>query len=361
MKDVTVITVGQALKRTQDSLGLPFESDTVFLSRPLIAQSLRRASFIAAPCAAHILRSLVFKALFHFTSDLEALSKSIEETLEDLIALGDLLEMRTEIDGRKDTVLRPAPPAFVARRDDTLIILGVAGDEVTPIVQPPIVHQSSGLRTIRPGDAQSCRRKLLDLGLIELPERLWLFQPSRMSANELVAQWMERLPIDAKPEKVEGLEILLPASVTTFYKGRWAPSSSQISGTYVGRRNRKYGAKLWCFVEIRDGLVLRLIDIRARDSRTRDCDEAWCLQAAMDAVAGTPQVVRVLTSSATTTLAFFAPLPAWAARRLSFIGRPVSTPRALLAFEIPNENTQDELRWLGESLWLACMEKGDAA
>lgn len=360
MNDFGVISAAQALEQTHCSLGVKFETDAVPPSRPLIAQSLRRAVFNTAPCPAQTLRSLVFAALSPFTGDAEALKVNIEETLEDVIAMGDILEMRTDLDGRRDVVLRPAPPAFVGRRDGTFIILGVAGDEITPAMQTTVVHQDSGLRCIRPDDTQTCRNELLDLGLIELSERLWLFVPAQMSAIDVLAHWKGRLPVDAKPETVEGLEILNGASATTFYKGRWSGFSAQHSGTFVGRRPQRYGSKLWCLAEVMDGVVLRLVDIRAKDSRTRDCDEAWRLQAAIDAAVGTPQAVRVSANGSTSILAFSAPLPAWAARRLSFIGKPVSVPRSLLAFEIPQQNVQDELRWLGENLWLARKEKGEA-
>lgn len=360
MSSVAVISSSQALERTFASLGLSDEAGKLLPSKVLIAQSLRRAVFNAAPCPPQVLRSLVFAALSPIVQDADTLKAGIEETLENLIAMGDLLEMSTDIEGRRDVVLRPAPPAFVARRDGTIIILGVAGDELTPVRRPPVLYHESGLRCIQPDDVTVCRAELLDLGLIELSERLWLFAPAAMNAAELLAHWKSRLPVDAKPEKIEGLELLQPASTTSFYKGRWTTLHPKLSGIFVARRVQRYGAKLWCLADVKDGLVQRFVDIRAKDSRTRDCDEAWRLQAALDAAAGTPQSVRVSTSGSATLLAFSAPLPRWAARRLSFIGKLVSVQRALLAFELPTENAQDELRWLGENLWLARNEEEEA-
>lgn len=361
MNRVAVVSAMQALEQTNRSLGVPIEAGKCLPSRACLAQSLRRAAFNAAPCPAQSLRSLVFAALSPLTDDADALKAGIEEALEDLIAVGDLLEMRSEKDGRSDVVLRPAPPAFVARRDGTFILLGVAGDEVTPTMQQTVIHQESGLRCVRPDNVQAYRGELLDLGLIELSERLWLFAPASKSAADVVAHWRAKLPSDAKPEKIEGMELLQPASRSSYYKGRWTRLDAKLEGIFVARRVQRYGAKLWCLAEVKNGFVQRFVDIRAKDPRTRDCDEAWRLQAALDAVAGIPQCVRVWASGSMNTLAFSAPLPAWAARRLSFMGKPVSVPLALLAFEIPTENLQAELRWLGEHLWLERKEEGEAA
>lgn len=354
MNGVAVIDRAKALAQTARSLGLtPDSASMSSQSRAILAQSLRRASFNAAPCAAQVLRALVFAVQSPLTDDTDSLKAQIESALDDLIAIGDILEMRSDSEARSDLVLRPAPPAFVVRRDGSFIIIGVAGDEITPFSEPPIVHHESGLRSICPADAQTYRSELLGLGLIELPERLWLFAPAAVSAADVVAHWKARLPVDVRPEKIEDLEILDGASTTTFYKGRWSALHPKHAGIFVARRRQRYGAKLWCLVDVKDGLVQRLVDIRARDCRTRDCDEAWRLQAAIDASAGTPQGVRVSSTEAATTLAFSSPLPAWAARRLSFIGNQVASPHALLAFEIPTENAQEELQWLGENLWLA--------
>lgn len=358
MSNVAVISVSQALECISASLGVAAEAGALLPSRVLIAQTLRRAAFNAAPCTAQVLRSLVFAALSPLAQNAHALKADIEEALEDLIVMGDLLEMHTDVDGGRDVVLRPAPPAFVARRDGMLIILGVAGDEITPV---PVLHQESGLRCIRPDNAQACRAELLDLGLIELSERQWLFAPAPVSAADVMAHWKAKLPADTRPEKIEGLELLQAPSASSYYKGRWTTLTPKLTGIFVARRGQRYGAKLWCLAEVTNGLVQRFVDIRAKDSRTRDCDEAWRLQAAMDAAAGMPQRIRIISAGSTTTLAFSAPLPAWAARRLSFIGKPAPTARALLAFEIPTTNAQDELRWLSENLWLVRDQEGETA
>lgn len=167
MSAVAVIDRAYALRRTAEALGLTFnEGEAPALNRPLLAQSLRRAVFIAAPCDAHTARSLSLSALAPLTDDVAALKTQIDDALHDLISMGDILELRVDSGERSDIILRPAPPAFVLRRDGSLLVLGVSGDEITPALEIPVVYHASGLRSVRPADAQSCRSALLDLGLI---------------------------------------------------------------------------------------------------------------------------------------------------------------------------------------------------
>jgi hypothetical protein len=362
MNGVAIIDRASAIEQTAQSLGVAFEAgEAPVLNRKLLAQSIRRTVFNAAPCAAHTLCSLVLTALAPLSDDEETLRTQIEDAIHDLIAAGDILEMRANSEELTVIVLRPAPPAFVMRLDGTFIIIGISGDEITPICQLPVRHHASGLRDVRVDDAQGCRAELLDLGLIELPERLWLNAPATMSAADFAALWRTQLPPEASPEVFDDIEILDKASSNSFYKGRWSPLRPKHTGIFVARRPQRFGAKLWCLVDVKSGTVNRFIDIQAKDSRTRDCDEAWRLQAALDALAGNPQQVRVSTTARTAILSFSAPLPAWASRRLNLLGEQVTLPRALLAFEIPIESIQSELRWLGESLWLVRNDEGEVA
>ena len=351
MSAVTIIDRSEALQQAAKSLGLESQGHTT-ITRSMLAQSLRRAVFNAAPIAAHALRELVVAALEPLADNTETLKMEIEETLRDVIAMGDILEMRTDFSGRSDIVLRPAPPAFIERRDGTFVIIGISGDEITPDLETPIIHHARGLRSARSAHSQTCRAELLNLGLIEIPERLWLHAPAVLDATDFVALWKARLPTEFNSEKIEDLELLDTALPTSFYKGRWVTIRANHTGLFVARRRQRFGSRLWSLVDVKDGIVQRLTDIRTNDSRARDCDEAWRLQAAMDAAAGAPQKVMVFENGLTSILAFQGPLPSWAARRLSFIGEQVIMPRALLAFKISTDNVDDELRWLGDNLWL---------
>lgn len=357
MSAVSVVNQKNALLGVARSMGLPDDAATLeHTSNALIAQSLRRSVFIAAPCSARSARSLVVAALAPLIETQEAFDDRVGSVLEDLIAIGDVLEMRRENTDGSELVLRPAPPSFVMRDDGTFILLGVAGDEITPLVNGPVSFRSSGLRTIRPADSSACKLALLDLGLIELTSSMWMHSPATTTADTFLEGWLARLPQAPHPERVE--ELLDTSTPTTFYRGRWRPVRDDDSGVYLARRPQKYGARLWSLVEVKAGLVHRLVDVHSKDARIRDCDEAWRIQAAFDAIAGAPQKVGVIEEEESTILSFFSPLPAWAVRRLTAIGDQFKPIGALLGFRIPNQNTNDELRWLEKTLWLARKDGG---
>lgn len=351
MNNIKILSRADCLKYSSRSLGLP---DLQKLDNALIAQALRRTVFIEAPCSIRTVCSLVMNSLGPLTDEPENLKTLIYDIIDDLVNLGDLLEMRDEIAGETNLILRPAPPAFVLRRDGTFIIVGVAGDDVTPpqVNDFNLVYYPSGLRILIPSNTQSCRQTLIDLGLIELPMITWLRAPVSITADKLVKSWISRLPNDIHPEKIENFEIIDISNTTSYYKGRWQSLNEQHAGIYIARRPQRYGARLWCLAEIRDGLVQRFVDIHSGDARFRDCDEAWRLLAAMDALTGSPQQVRVVYEKEITVLSFTSPLPSWAIRRLSLVGERLKPHRALLQFSLPLHNSEEELHWLEESLWL---------
>jgi hypothetical protein len=359
MSTVSVVNHKDALAGVARSMSLPKDAATLEpTSNALIAQSLRRSVFIAAPCSARNARNLVRVALAPLTDSQEAFDERISGVLEDLLATGDLLEMRRENTDGSELVLRPAPPSFVKRGDGTFILLGVAGDDITPHVDGAVSFRSSGLRTINPNDSTACNLALLDLGLIELTSSMWMHSPAKMTAKEFLQGWLARLPQTPHPEKVEELEILDTSTPTTFYNGRWRPVRDNDGGMYLARRPQKYGAKLWSLVEVKTGLVQGLADVHSKDARIRDCDEAWRIQAAFDACAGAPQKVGVVREAESAVFSFFSPLPAWAVRRLTMLGDQFKPVGALLGFRIPIQNTDDELCWLEETLWLARNDGG---
>ena len=359
MSTVSVVNHKAALASLARSLALPDSSATLDpASNALIAQSLRRAVFIATPCSTRNARNLVEAALAPLADAHEGLEERIGRVLEDLIATGDILEMRRENPDGSELVLRPAPPSFVRRGDGTFILLGVAGDEITPTVDTTVTFRSSGLRTIIPSDPAACSIALLDLGLIELTATMWMHSPAATTASEFLQGWLARLPTTIHPEKVDELEVLDTSTPTTFYNGRWRPLRDNDDGTYLARRPQKYGARLWSLVEVKSGMVHRLVDVHSKDARIRDCDEAWRIQAALDARAGAPQMVGVLRENESAVLSFYSPLPAWAVRRLTMIGEQFKPVGAMLGFRMTIQNVDDELRWLEETLWLARNDGG---
>ena len=132
----TVIPEVAALTRVMEALRLPASDAGGDLTLPLIGQALRRAAHILAPCPRHELERAVRQSLMGFTADPEQLTSRIADALDALLAYGDILEMEPPADDPwtvSPLIVRPAPPAFVARKTGSMIILGVAGEEITPL------------------------------------------------------------------------------------------------------------------------------------------------------------------------------------------------------------------------------------
>lgn len=358
MSGVTIISRHDAMKYMAQSLGLPDAVASLeATNNALVAQSLRRSVYVAAPCGTRVARTLVTTALAPLAEGTDDFDARVSETLDDLIATGDLLEMRSETADGVELVLRPAPPAFIKRNDGMFILLGVAGDEITPHFDQTVTYRLSGLRTLMAEDSAACAASMLEMGLIELSSSFWLYAPTPCDAESFRDLWLAQLQ-SSSLEKLDDLEILDTATPTTFYKDRWRPLRNKDTGFFLARREKRYGAKLWCLVEVQGGFVQKLVDVHSKDARIRDCDEGWRIQAAFDALAGAPQKVDVALKGDNALLSFYSPIPAWAIRRLSLIGERVKPARALLGFEIPRQNMDDEIRWLGETLWLAHNHEG---
>ena len=77
-----------------------------------------------------------------------------------------------------------------------------------------------------------------------------------------------------------------PGAKVTYYRGRWRSLKPADSGLFVARRPQAYGADLWCVVLVAGGAPVRLLDLPADDPAAPGHDEAWRVQAALDAAAG---------------------------------------------------------------------------
>ena len=350
------IEPNDALQITRDNLGLPL-TDNSTVDRTLIAQALRRVIFHAAPCRHQVARRLVLNALSAFTDNTDQLSDSIETTLEHLIAMGDVLEIQNGDGTTGQTILRPTPPSFVKRSADTLIVLGVAGDQITPNLEHPLIYTSGGLRMLCGVDANDLCETLKEEGLIELQHEYWLHTPSEISAALFVEKWRARLPMDKFRQSVDDLVVLNTSFNVSYYKGRWVPQSKIRSGIFVARRPQRFGADLWLLAEFKGGNLMRFVDIHTDAAGIRSCDEAWRIQAAIDALSGTPQVLSVYSKDEDCILAFDSPIPSWIERRLLMFGEHLNVPHSLLAFRINANQAEEEIEWLKSIFWMEAAER----
>jgi len=357
---ITLLNRSQAIASIAKSLGMQDDAARQGLSEELIAQALRRAVYILAPCAAHELVHAVATSLSLLASEGDPeLADRVETVLEGLISYGDILEMRADAEslGSASTsyMLRAAPPSFVTRKNRTITILGVAGDQITALTEDlevRIVHRGL-LRTISQLPGEDLPAHLKELGLLPLSEKSWLWLPN----DEPASAYAERIRtlVTAEPDAkgVDGLRILDTSRSVNFYRDRWIEPRARHSGLYVARRPQRYGAGIWCVVELEGGGVKRFRDLSEPGGRIRPCDVAWRIQSAFDALAGHPQRYRATPSDATVLVCFYAPLPSWAERRLAVAGTKTKAERCLFSYEISNEEWPEERSFLNEALWMA--------
>lgn len=348
---VAILTEGQAISRIAMSLQMRGTSPSI---RSTVAQALRRASYVLAPCPRHDLESGVASSFVGLGGG-EKIDELVESTLDSLLVYGDILEMRPKPGDeweQSPLVLRPAPPSFVIRGDGSAVILGVAGDDLLGFTgeMAEKVSFDTVLRLLPRQHDIELREYLKENGLVELSEKAWLRTPSEEQARSYVAMWTERLRAQRLGNSDNAL-ILEGRRSPAFYKGRWAAPTNQ-SGMYVGRRPQRFGADLWCLYEIERGEVIRFLDLFSIGDRLRPCDIAWRVQMAIDSLAENPQKIRSERSGPHVFLDFFSPLPSWAERHLCVDGEETRRAGALITYVIPASRFELEVDFLKRFLWL---------
>jgi hypothetical protein len=107
------------------------------------------------------------------------------------------------------------------------------------------------------------------------------------------------------------------------------------------------------------------VDLPIDDPATPGCDEAWRVQAAIDAVAGRSQLMRVRSAAGAPKiriLDLFGPVPGWAQRYLGLAGIPVSPTRgALLSYRVPISVIGEMAAFVTDMLWMHVREEGGVA
>jgi len=348
------LTAQQVHARKVHELGL--DPDALDLATPEgIAGALRRAASFRCPCSAATLVRAVVRPLRGLVTDLEAAKELVEETLEAMIAHGDVLE-QPEVQGDISSarvLLYAAPSSFVVRQSGLVVLLGVAADQLSPLPTEleRRIEYLGHVRRLSPAAGEKLDSELRQIGLLELTFDAWLKGPARESPAQHVAATDRVLGGVVPSREIPGLQLLDPEKPVRYYRGRWVEPKAQ-TGRYVARRRQAYGADLWCYVQLRAGQPERMIDLPLPGSRWRGCDEAWRLQMALDAERGTPQRYRVTPSGDAAMLEFFSPVPAWARRRWDAIGEPVPSRGSLFAYRIPRAEIDEERRFARDLLWV---------
>ena len=262
-----------------------------------IACCLRRAAGFLCPCSERTLLHAVVEPLYGLINDLDELQGTVEDTLEALVAHGDLFELpdASQAESTKQgSLLYCAPPAYVRRRSGAVILLGVPPDHIS-LLPDEIEHQieyRNYVRLLPSSVGAELADQLVELSYIELSSKAWLRIPKLETAAQHVERMNHLVDVGSRAGDIPGLQLLAPQRSVRYYRGRWVQPTDQ-TGRFVGRREQAYGAALWCYVEVKNGNPVRFVDLPEENSRWRGCDEAWRIQAAIDRERGVPQVFRV--------------------------------------------------------------------
>lgn len=347
-----LVTAEQVRERIVLALGLE-PSTTAIDSPEVLAGLVRRTASLIAPCPPRALKQRVLTGLQGLADEGPVLEDAIDSIIESLTSYGDLIELRTPDPQDQRAFLYTAPPTFVETAPGTVFLLGIPpdGQDILPEALASRISHRGYTRSIRHATTEPLAVALRDLGLHGLPEKLWLKQPRIETPAEMKRRHDEKLDQTTAALAIDGLVVLDTNTSVTYYRGRWSPSK-RLTGRYVGRREQRYGAPLWCYVELEGGLPIRLLDILPGEWRA--CDQAWHLQMALDAVAGVPQRFSAdLTEHDTVVVRVFSPLPAWWQRRWDVLGTPLRVAHSLFAYELPYDQFVVDLPRLQDELWLS--------
>jgi hypothetical protein len=341
------------------ALGLDAEAVDFDAPEALAAALRSAASFLCPSTPGRLIRAVV-ESLAGLRSQGDDLRETLEDLLGSLVSYGDLQEVNGILEtGDSGARLYLGPPAFVRRGSGSALLMGIR-PEGEPLLGEDALRSISYERHIRlvAADSEASSDEfLLASGLSQVTLEHWHRAPPRCEASELVRGYRNRLDRQGPSGPIAGLTLLDTDAKVSFYRGRWRLPSHRDSGTFVARRARAFGAPLWCLVELANGEPQRLLDLPLLHGLQRGCDEAWRLQAAIDALSGQPQFVRVdrERGSDATIVDFIAPLPSWVQRRWDLVATPViRRPGALFSYRIQGSELSEELDFLVDRMWLRC-------
>ncbi|MEZ5758280.1 MAG: hypothetical protein R3D86_08670 [Emcibacteraceae bacterium] len=353
---ISVITSKEIVKYCRSVLGINksgTEIDEVFL-----ASMIRRLAGYLCPCSPTFLSSTLGESLRYIVNDFESLKGQIEDLINDLVVSGDLLDLNdvtTKDTDSKRTCLFAAPPAFVERKSGNFFLTGIVPDQdefLSKAIFERLEYYYT-TRMIKPHFGEDLANKLLSEGLNRLTTSTWLKAPQKVSSSNLLSKSLLRISAEPKCGPVSGIEIIDPSTKVTYYRGRWKIPIIQ-SGIFVARRPQEFGSPLWCLVELEEGNVIRLLDLPNGAFRWRGCDAAWHLQMAIDKELNKPQIYKKTEiDNSIFRIEFFSPIPLWAERRLLVLGNKCKGENSLFAYQVPNDEINEEEEFLQENLWLS--------
>jgi hypothetical protein len=353
---ISVVSPAECTERAVSALDVDPYAD--LLSAEGLAASLRRAASYLCPASPRQVTDSVMDAIRPLATDGEPQRQDIAEILDLLVAGGDLIELRRADNGGA-RLLYLGPPSYIEAHAGRYLVTGIRpfGAPLigTGLPKGTRIQYEGHTRTIDlpPNQVPAL---LAEAGLHRIRRDHWLRQPAEVTAADLASRMRQRLAACRPDGHVDGLTVIGQETKVTYYRGRWRPLASADSGLLVGRRPQAYGADAWCLVLAGSGASVRILDLPTDDPSLPGRDEAWRVQAALDADRGVPQVFRVSSTGRASgkTIDFFSPLPQWAERYLQLAGMAVPKSRgALFSYRIHEDALPDLTGFLASMLWMS--------
>lgn len=340
--------------------GLGFDSSNLtFASPEVLSEQIRCFASLFTPVTPRRLIASVLESVRFLVVDPIPIRQVIEDLVDSLVAHGDIVEAVDPMSARRRLYL--TSPSFVMRNSGDALLIGIPpdGEALLPTKLRARVKHDGFLRWLESDGVSDVRELLIRAGFVELTRSQWIREPKIRSAADLVQEITELLGRSSAPESSAGFRIIDTNTPVTHYRSRWKELRRE-TGRFVARRPQAYGAELWCVIEADNGRVTRLYDLPLPQSVGRGCDDAWWVQAAIDATAGAPQVVRTRGAHSPedpVTLDFFSPIPRWIQRQLEAVANLVDGP-SLLSFKCSTSDASEELERLQMTLWLKVIGTG---
>lgn len=347
----------EVAEQTVRALGLDPTVHTPF-SPEAMAEHVRRAAGFACPCTRGALARAVTDVLTSLPGSPDELAELAEETVDRLLGIGDLLELDVSDDEQANTRrILLGPPSYVALTSGRTLLIGIDPNHAMTDQADVPIRRSGHIRYFDPPVQDSWLSTRSALSVAN-----WLGVPAECSYDDLLADVAARLTGALSLTDTDGLMILDPATKPTYYRGRWRTLKPIDSGLFIVRRVRRFGAPQWSLIRAENGAVPGVVDLPLARSVRPAHDEAWRIQAAIDARNGTPQRFRVrVVQTGEARVSVFSPLPTWAQRFLEALGTPVPREKSLMSFALPSDDVEQVADFLERHLWMAMSvnESGD--
>jgi hypothetical protein len=283
------------------------------------------------------------------------LKETVSEVLNDLCAVGDILEL-TPADAHiqhSRQQLWSAPPCYIETLSEKTYLLGSKGDAITfiPDELKPKIKYAKGVRYIS-SSTEADISTLTDYGLFAMTSDEWVGRPKVSNPNNFLSLPLSKLR--HQPEAIDDL-ILLSGS-GGYYRDRWEPLSRDSDGVHIAKRPQRFGGDQWSLVKSSMGSVTQLYDIFGTHSRERACDRAWMLQHALAAVKKNPEKFRLSKHGENFVLSLFFPIPNWAEKYILLVAEKIEPKNALISFQFSESVRANVLELLEDGLWMQKME-----